>query len=111
MLDAGVDPIKLGSDLRPQIVEVGDGPGQTPVSEIVVHTEMGSPLYAHLLAQLVQPEFPMPMGVLYRAIKPTYDALATQQMDDAKAKLGLGDLNKLMFSGMTWEVGADGTRH
>jgi 2-oxoglutarate ferredoxin oxidoreductase subunit beta len=107
----GTKGIKLGSDYRPQIVEVGTGPGQTPIGEIVVHTELGSPLYAHLLAQLVQPEFPMPMGVLYRANKPTYDALATQQMDDAKAKLGLGDLNKLMFSGMTWEVGADGTRH
>jgi 2-oxoglutarate ferredoxin oxidoreductase subunit beta len=107
----GAKGIKLGPDFRPQIVDVGDGAGQTPVSEIVVHTEMGSPLYAHLLAQLVQPDFPMPMGVLYRADKPTYDALATQQMEDAKAKLGLGDLNKLMFSGMTWEVGADGTRH
>ncbi len=108
---AGTKGIKLGPDLRPQIVDVGDGAGQTPVSEIVVHTELGSPLYAHLLAQLVQPDFPMPMGVLYRNVKPTYDALATQQMEDAKAKLGLGDLNKLMFSGMTWEVGADGTRH
>jgi len=107
----GTKGIKLGADLRPQIVDVGDAAGQTPLSEIVVHTEQGSPLYAHLLAQLVQPDFPMPVGVLHRAIKPTYDALAQQQMQDAKDKLGLGDLNKLMFSGMTWEVGADGTRH
>ncbi len=107
----GTKGIKLTPQLTPQIVDVGDGPGQTPLSEIVVHTELGSPLYAHLLAQLVQPEFPMPMGVLYRHDKPTYDALANQQMEDAKAKQGLGDLNKLMFSGMTWEVGADGTQH
>lgn len=107
----GTKGIKLTPQLTPQIVDVGDGPGQTPLSEIVVHTELGSPLYAHLLAQLVQPEFPMPMGVLYRHDKPTYDALANQQMADAKAKQGLGDLNKLMFSGMTWEVGADGTQH
>ena len=107
----GTKGIKLGADLRPEIVEVGDGPGQTPLGQIVVHSEKGSPVYAHLLAQLVQPDFPMPMGILYRAQKPTYDALATQQMEDAKAKLGLGDLNKLMFSGMTWEVGADGTHH
>ena len=26
-------------------------------------------------------------------------------------KQGKGDLSKLMFSGMVWEVGADGTRH
>jgi hypothetical protein len=32
-------------------------------------------------------------------------------IDDAIAKQGQGDLNKLMYSGMVWEVGADGTRH
>jgi 2-oxoglutarate ferredoxin oxidoreductase subunit beta len=68
-------------------------------------------LYANLLAQLVQPDFPIPMGVLYRHDKPTYGQLANQQVDDAIAKQGQGDLNKLMYSGMVWEVGADGTRH
>ena len=42
---------------------------------------------------------------------PTYGELAIQQVDDAIAKQGHGDLNKLMYSGMVWEVGADGTRH
>ena len=43
--------------------------------------------------------------------KPTYEQLANQQVADAIAKQGAGDLNKLMYSGMVWEVGADGTRH
>jgi len=107
----GTKGIKLGPDLAPMIVDVGDGPGKTPVSEIIVHHEKGTPVYAHLLAQLVLPNFPIPMGVLYREDKPTYDTLAIAQVEDAKSKLGLGDLNKLMFAGMTWEVGADGTRH
>ena len=107
----GTKGIIMAPDLRPQIVDVGDGAGQTPLSQLVVHKEQGSPVYAQFLSQLVHPDFPMPVGVLYRSEKPTYDQLATQQMEDAKAKLGLGDLNKLMFSGMTWEVGADGTRH
>ena len=51
------------------------------------------------------------MGILYRHDKPTYGELATQQVEDAVAKQGKGDLNKLMYSGMVWEVGADGTRH
>jgi 2-oxoglutarate ferredoxin oxidoreductase subunit beta len=101
----------LGPGLVPQIVEVGDGPGKTPLAEIVVHSERGSALYANLLAQLVQPDFPIPMGVLYRHDKPSYGELAHQQVDDATAKQGAGDLNKLMFSGMVWEVGADGVRH
>jgi 2-oxoglutarate ferredoxin oxidoreductase subunit beta len=80
-------------------------------SELLVHTERGSLLYANLLAQLVQPTYPMPMGVLYRHDKPTYDQLANSQVAEAIEKQGAGDLNKLMYSGMVWEVGADGTRH
>jgi 2-oxoglutarate/2-oxoacid ferredoxin oxidoreductase subunit beta len=107
----GTKGIKLGAGLVPQIVDVGDDKGQTPLSEIVVHTERGSLLYGNLLAQLVQPDFPIPMGILYRHDKATYEQLAAQQITDAIAKQGPGDLAKLMYSGMVWEVGADGTRH
>jgi len=107
----GTKGIKLGAGMVPEIVEVGDEPGKTPVSELLVHSERGSALYAHLLAQLVTPAFPMPMGILYRTEKPTYESMAHQQVDDAIAKQGAGDLTKLMYSGMVWEVGADGVRH
>jgi 2-oxoglutarate ferredoxin oxidoreductase subunit beta len=107
----GSKGITLGAGLVPTIVDVGTGPGQTPLSEIVVHKERGSALYANLLAQLTMPDFPMPMGILYRQDKPTYGDLAAQQVEDAMAKQGKGDLHKLMYSGMVWEVGADGTRH
>ncbi|MCX5745133.1 MAG: 2-oxoacid:ferredoxin oxidoreductase subunit beta [Proteobacteria bacterium] len=102
----GTKGIKLGAGLVPEIVDVVDG----DTSQLVVHSEQGSPLYAHLLAGLVQPSFPMPMGVLYRTDKPTYEALANQQVTDAIAKQGKGDLGKLMSSGMVWEVCADGSR-
>jgi len=59
----------------------------------------------------VQPSYPMPMGILYRNEKPTYEQLANAQVAEAIEKQGPGDLNKLMYSGMVWEVGADGTRH
>ena len=107
----GTKGIKLGAGLVPEIVDVGDGPGQTPVGELVVHSERGAPLYASLLAQLVQPAYPMPVGVLHRAERPTYEQLAHQQIADAQAAQGPGDLSKLMYAGMVWEVGADGTRH
>ena len=100
----GTKGIKLGAGLTPEICEAND-PG------VLVHTQHGSPLYAQLLAQLVQPSFPMPMGVLYSADKPTYEQLAIAQVNDAITKQGKGDLTKLMYSGMVWEVGADGTRH
>jgi len=107
----GTKGIKLGAGMVPQIVDVGDGSGKTPVSELLVHSERGSQLYANLLAELVAPEFPMPMGILYRHDRPSYEQLAWAQINDAKAKQGPGDLTKLMYSGMVWEVGADGTRH
>jgi 2-oxoglutarate ferredoxin oxidoreductase subunit beta len=107
----GSKGIKVGPTLQPEIVDVGEGPGQTPVKDLVVHSERGSRLYANLLAELTHPQFPMPMGILHREDKPTYEQLATQQIVDAKAKQGAGDLNKLMYSGMVWEVGADGIRH
>ena len=100
----GTKGIKLGAGLAPEICDATD-PG------VLVHTERGSALYANLLAQLVQPAFPMPMGVLYRHDKPTYESLAHAQLDEAIAKQGAGDLTKLMYSGMVWEVGADGVRH
>ena len=77
---------------------------------LLVHTEQGSSLYAHLLAQLVQPDFPMPMGVLYREDKPTYDAAREHQVQK-RSRSRARAIYKLMYSGMTWEVGADGTRH
>ena len=95
----------------PEIVDVVNGSTAADGSQLLIHTERGSLLYANLLAQLVYPHFPMPMGVLYRHDKSTYGELANQQVADAIAKQGPGDLNKLMFSGMVWEVGADGTHH
>jgi 2-oxoglutarate ferredoxin oxidoreductase subunit beta len=103
----GTKGIRLGAGMTPEIVDVKDG----DTSGLLVHSERGSQLYAFLLAQLVAPQFPMPMGVLYRTDKPTYDQLAQQQVKDAIEKQGPGDLTKLMYSGMVWEVGADGTRH
>ncbi len=103
----GTKGIALGAGMKPEIVDVVGG----DTSKLLVHDEMGGQLYGHLLAQLTLPDFPIPMGVLYRTEKATYEALAHQQVADAIAKQGPGDLSKLMYSGMVWEVGADGTRH
>jgi 2-oxoglutarate/2-oxoacid ferredoxin oxidoreductase subunit beta len=103
----GTKGIKLGAGLVPEVVDVKDG----DTSQLLVHSERGSGLYAQALAQLVQPNFPMPMGILYRTDKPTYDQMANAQVTEAIEKQGAGDLTKLLYSGMTWEVGADGVRH
>jgi len=103
----GTKGIRLSADLKPEIVEIKDG----DTSGLLVHKERGSQLYANLLSELVQPAFPMPVGILRREDKPSYEQLANSQVQEAIAKQGPGNLDMLMHSGMVWEVGADGTRH
>ncbi|MEZ4398980.1 MAG: 2-oxoacid:ferredoxin oxidoreductase subunit beta [Kofleriaceae bacterium] len=100
--------IRLSADLAPEIVKVGDG-GVAPEA-LMVHKERSSSTYAHLIASLTHPDFPVPVGVLHVEDKPVFEQMAHQQIVDAKAKQGLGDLKKLAVAGMTWEVGADGVR-
>lgn len=104
----GKQGIRLGADLEPEIVAVGDGPDEVPESALLVHREEGSSTYGHLIASMTQPSFPMPVGVLYRAQKSTYDALANAQVKAAIDARGPGDLRALLVSGMTWEVPAGG---
>lgn len=49
-------------------------------------------------------DLPTPIGVFKNKEYPTYDELLTNQLEKVKEKLGEGDLNKLLFSGNTWEV-------
>ncbi len=85
--------------LKPEIIELGDGLGP---DDCLKHDETDSTL-AILLARMDYPEFPVPMGVLYRKERPTYDALINEQLDTAKAK-GAGDLQKLLLGGETWKI-------
>jgi 2-oxoglutarate ferredoxin oxidoreductase subunit beta len=101
--------IRVGKDFRPEVVQVGDGPGQVPLSEVAVHDESAPPAWGFMLSQMMYPQMPMPMGVLYAVERAPYDVLATEQMKAAVAKKGPGDLKKLLHSGMTWQVGPDGT--
>ncbi|MBI2375054.1 MAG: 2-oxoacid:ferredoxin oxidoreductase subunit beta [Deltaproteobacteria bacterium] len=95
--------IRLGgkNGLTPEIVELGKS-GATE-SQMLVHDET-DPTIPHLLAQLEWPRFPIPMGVYRRVEKPTFEAMVRGQVDAAKAKLGPGDIGKLLRSGETWQV-------
>ena len=50
-------------------------------------------------------------GVNGPACRPRGGGKGGKAPSRSTAKQGAGDLNKLMYSGMVWEVGADGTRH
>lgn len=47
---------------------------------------------------------PTPIGVFKIEDQQSYDELLTNQLVKVKEKLGKGDLNKLLFTGNTWEI-------
>lgn len=72
--------------------------------DLVVHDENDRNL-AGILANLTYAhELPTPVGVLYQEEEPTYDDLLVQQIEQAKEKLGEGNLMKLISGADTWEV-------
>jgi 2-oxoglutarate ferredoxin oxidoreductase subunit beta len=102
--ERGTKGIRLRNDLVPEIVDVGDGPGQVPQSQLMVHDEKAAPAFAFLLTQLTYPEMPIPLGILRAVEKTPYDQLVHEQITAAVSQRGKGDLKKLIHSGMTWKV-------
>lgn len=96
--------------LRPEVVQLG---GATGVAEddLIHHDETNRAL-ALILATLHASApleegglgFPEPLGILYRQERATYEEQVQQQVDDAVAKRGRGDLDKLFRSGDTYEI-------
>jgi 2-oxoglutarate ferredoxin oxidoreductase subunit beta len=88
----------------PKVVSLTDG--KYSVNDLLVHNEFdNSVVLAYLLGQMSnEPEFPAPIGIFRQVEKPTYDGDMNKQIESIKSKRGEGDLEKLLFSGNTWEV-------
>jgi 2-oxoglutarate ferredoxin oxidoreductase subunit beta len=95
----GAKGIKLNG-LRPTVVALGDG---LTADDCLVHDET-DPYLASILARMDYPEFPVPMGVIHRRSRPTYDAQFNEQIAAAKAAAPEASLKKLLFGGETWKV-------
>ena len=95
--------IKLDG-FKPVVVDLKDG--KNSVNDLLVHDEKDeSPVRACILSHLTDdPEMPTPIGVIRQIIKPTYDEGVAKQIEAVTKKKGKGDLEKLLFSGSTWEV-------
>jgi 2-oxoglutarate ferredoxin oxidoreductase subunit beta len=93
--------IKLNG-FRPVIVSLEDG--KHSVNDLIVHDQTSKEL-AMILAQFSEMEgFPVPLGVLYEVERPCFEDEMEEQINDSIKKIGKGDLEKLLFSGTTWEV-------
>ncbi len=86
--------------MRPEVVTLGQG--GVSETDLVVHDETNLAL-AFMLANFDAP-LPTPVGVFYATSRPTYDGAMNQQLADAKAKQGAGDLEELLKRGDTWTV-------
>ncbi|HSB81316.1 MAG TPA: 2-oxoacid:ferredoxin oxidoreductase subunit beta [Candidatus Methylomirabilis sp.] len=89
--------IRLGRDGRLQVVSLGPGLSE---EDILVHDEGNRPL-AYMLAHL---ENPTPIGVFHATTRPTYEEAMAKQLEAARQKLGVGDVNHLLTRGETWVV-------
>ena len=89
--------------LHPEVVELGKG-GVTEADLLVHDEEAEDPYLAYMLSRMWWPDFPVPVGVLRRAQRPTHDQLLVAQIEDAVTRQGAGNLEQLLVAGETWTV-------
>ena len=93
--------IKLDG-FKPVVVSLKDG--KYSVNDVLVHDEKSREL-AFIISELTEyPNYPTPIGVFFDIERSTYEDESAAQIKNAKAKLGEGNLDKLLFSGNTWEI-------
>ena len=59
-----------------------------------------------LLSEITyMPGLPVPIGILYKENKPTYESMMDEQIQEAINNKGSGDLEKLIVGNNSWKVG------
>ena len=91
----------IASGLGLQTVTLGEQYSET---DILVHDQTSRELAWHL-AHLTKPGDPVPMGILYKEERPTYDGGVRSQLHEAAEKLGTGDVARLISKADTWTIG------
>ncbi len=99
----GEKGIKLDG-MTPVVVDLTTG--EFSKDDLWIHDEFEiSPARAIILAHMEEmPGMPTPIGVFRQILKETYDEGVERQIEYVKSKKGEGDLQKILFSGNTWEV-------
>ena len=96
--------LRLNQRLQLEVVDLGDEVTEQAVEDqqILIHDET-NPVLASLLARL-RPPFPVAMGVIYRIDRPTYDAAAHAQINEAAKRPDAGDLESALRGKSNWIV-------
>jgi 2-oxoglutarate ferredoxin oxidoreductase subunit beta len=93
--------IRMTEHFRPEVVKLGHGVTE---QDLLVHDEQGPIGYLAMLAELAPPNFPLPIGVIRRVERPTFDASVRSQIAEITKDQGAGELQKVLDSGQTWTV-------
>lgn len=84
----------------PRVVQLGNGYTE---ADLLVHDRSSKQL-AYILSSMEHPEYPVPMGVIYQTERVSYAEGLFQQIEVARKRNGLGDLNKLYRADDLWTV-------
>lgn len=88
--------------LVPEVVTLGEN-GITE-ADLLVHDEtLQNPSYAFLLSRLEDYHLPVPLGVLRKISRPTYEDMVYGQIKKAQEK-GIPDLKKILCGSENWTV-------
>jgi 2-oxoglutarate ferredoxin oxidoreductase subunit beta len=106
------EPIRFGKNLERGVRLTGTGQVElVDVAEVgedalLVHdAHRDDPSLAFMLSRLSHnADGPTPIGVFRDVERPVYDEMLAEQLELATAKLGKGDLEKLLHAGDTWEI-------
>jgi len=89
---------------NPIVIDLSNG--KYSMDDVTLHNEFdASPVRAFILTHMsAEGHLPTPIGIFRQVLKPTYDGGVAAQLEQITKKKGEGTLEKLLFSGNTWEV-------
>ncbi|MBW3658285.1 MAG: 2-oxoacid:ferredoxin oxidoreductase subunit beta [Actinobacteria bacterium] len=105
------EPIVFGTDGEQAVIALEDGsmaivPTEEAGDRVVIHdAHRDEPTTAFALSRLSHnPTGPTPLGIFRDVDRPVYDELLNDQVAEARAANGEGDLASLLASGNVWDV-------
>jgi 2-oxoglutarate ferredoxin oxidoreductase subunit beta len=93
--------IRMKNPYEPEVIKLGNGVTE---ADLLIHDESAPLGYATMLAQLKRPDFPLPVGVIRRIERATFDGGMNAQIGDVVDQRGPGDLHQAIYSGSIWTV-------
>jgi 2-oxoglutarate ferredoxin oxidoreductase subunit beta len=94
--------LRLDSDLRPQIVTLGEGASEADVT--VWDERADNAALAAALANMPEDSFPVPIGVFRDVTNPTFETGVHAQIAEARQKKSAETIDDLLRRGDTWVV-------